>query len=663
MQFCAGDIQKYPHLFTPITLGNTCFRNRIFGSPTGPQHLSSEGFPLAETCAYYERKAIGGAASVCVGDCAVDSVNGRTSSSHVPLDNPRSRAALNNLSDAISRHGAVASIELQHGGSHSAGSLQDGNAIYGPVGYIDEKGLVILPMTEEVIENTIEKFAKAAAWAKRCGFGMVTIHGGHGWLISQFVSPVSNTRMDRWGGSVENRCRLPVAICDAVRKAVGPGFPIEIRISGSECHSGGYDIDEGIAIARQLDGHADLIHVSAGSHEVREVFTVTHPSMFLEDGVNVKYAAEIKKHVRRSSVATVGALSDPALMEEIIASGKADVVEVARALFADPDLPLKARTGREDEINTCMRCLACFSSLMTRGQFLCAINPVIGRELENKWPTRPAVTKKILVAGGGIGGMQAALTAAERGHHVVLCEKTGALGGALKCEEKVPFKKHLAEYLERQARSIGKASIDIRLDTEVTPALAGALEPDVIIAALGARPVKPTIKGIDGPNVYSAEQIYIDPGKTGASVAILGGGLVGAELAIHLAMMGKEVTIIEMLPELNDGGNILQGWAIGGEIRRLGIKVSLGFRALEIEDEGVLCAPADLTIGEGRDRQVFFVADTVIYAVGQSPLRAEADALRRCAPEFYQLGDCLTPRNITEATKTAYYIARDIGRC
>jgi 2,4-dienoyl-CoA reductase-like NADH-dependent reductase (Old Yellow Enzyme family)/thioredoxin reductase len=646
---------KYPHLFAPITLGNTVFRNRIFGSPTGPSNLSSHNYPTLETCAYYERKAMGGAASVCVGDCSVDSVHGRSASSRVGLDDPNTISSLGRLADSISRHGAIASVELQHGGSHSFGSVTDGNDVYGPVEYTDENGRRVLPMTEEHIEMTIRKFAEAAAWAKRCGFGMVTIHGGHGWLISQFVSPISNTRTDKWGGSsIENRCRLPIAICDAVRKAVGPGFPIEIRMSGSECHPGGYDIDEGIAIAKQLDGHVDLIHVSAGSHEVWDVFTVTHPSMFLEDGVNVKYAAEIKKHVKQSYIATVGALAVPDLMEEIIASGKADVVEVARGLIADPDLPLKARTGREDDINTCMRCLACFSSLITKSQFLCAINPVIGHEVENKWQVQDAAKKKILVAGGGIAGMQAALTAAERGHDVILCEKSESLGGALRCEDGVPFKKHLAEYLERQARRVEKAAIDVRLGTPVTKALAEELRPDVIIAALGARPVVPRIKGIDGKNVCSAEEVYYHPEKAGKKVVILGGGLVGTELGIHLAMQGRDVTVIEMLPELNDGGNMLQGLSIRLEIRRLGIKVHLGTKALEITEKGVL--------GEGPDGTALFEAETVIYAIGQKPLREEADALRFCAPEFYQIGDCLAPKNIAEATRAAYNITRDIGR-
>jgi 2,4-dienoyl-CoA reductase-like NADH-dependent reductase (Old Yellow Enzyme family)/thioredoxin reductase len=650
---------KFPHLFEPLTIGNTVFRNRIFGSPTGPSNLSSNYFPTPETCAYYERKALGGAASVCVGDCSVDPVHGRTGSSHVKLGDTRTFSSMCKLADAISRHGAIASVELQHGGSHSYGSFGDGNPVYGPVEDTDETGRHVLPMTEEIIEMTIKKFAEAAAWCKKAGFGMVTIHGGHGWLISQFVSPISNTRTDRWGGSIENRCRLPVAICDAVRQAVGPGFPIEIRISGSECHPGGYDIDEGIEIAKQLDGHVDIIHVSAGSHEVWDVFTVTHPSMFLEDGANVRYAAEIKKHVKKSYVATVGALSDPALMEEIIATGKADIVEVARGLIADPDLPLKARTGREGDINKCMRCLACFSNLMAKSQFICAINPVIGQEFESKFEIPPAKKKKVLIAGGGIGGMQAALTASERGHEVILCEKSNRLGGALLCEDSVPFKKHLAEYLELQAKRVHNAAIDVRLNTPLTPELAESLDPDVIIAAMGARPVIPNIKGIDGPNVFGAEDIYYHPEKVGKNVVILGGGLVGAELAIHLANMGRDVTIVEMLPELNNGGNMLQGLSISIELRRLSIKVHLNTKALEISEKGVL---TESTTSDTVAGQKLFEADTVICAVGQKPLREEADALRFCAPEFYQIGDCLAPKNITEATKAAYQIARDIGR-
>ena len=647
------DKLKYPHLFEPIVLAGTLFRNRIFASPTGTAYMDARSFPTPEMNAYYERKAIGGAASVCVGDAIVCSKHGRRSKGHLPLDDPGARGTLTRLADSITRHGAVASMELSHSGSHAHASAQEGFQLYGPMEYVTEAGFRVEAMSEDKIFEVVEQFAKAALFVKQCGFGMVTVHGGHGWLLTEFMSPISNQRTDRWGGSPENRNRFAVEICKAIRREVGPDFPIEMRISGSECHPAGYDIDEGVEIAKQLDGHLDLIHVSAGSHEVWDVFTVTHPDMYLPDGANVKYAAEIKKHVK-TTVATVGALSDPELMEEIIASGQADIVELARGLICDPDLPLKARTGRENEINKCMRCLACFSNHITKGQFICAFNPIIGREVENNWIVQPAKKKKILVAGGGVGGMQAAMTAAERGHEVILCEKADKLGGALNCERDVPFKKHLTEFLQRQAMKIRDAGVDIRLNTEVTPELAHSIAPDVIIASLGSRPIAPDIPGIGGANVFGAEEIYNNPEKAGNSVVILGGGLVGSELAIYLAGLGRRVEIVEMAPELGSGGNMLHALATRLELARKKVTVNLSVKAVEVSDRGV--------IGEGPDGRKLYEADTVVYAVGQSPLRAQADALRFSAPEFYQIGDCVTPKNIPDTTNVAYNTARDIGR-
>ncbi len=649
---------KYPHLFEPIRIGGTWFRNRIFAAPTGHHDLTPEGYAKSDVVAYYERKAIGGAAAVTIGEGVVDSRYGKSGTTHTILDDPMSSHSLFNLTDAITRHGAIASVELQHAGMYAnrgtAFALNGGTTAglaYGPV-ECEIDGRHILPMTDEIIEETIEAFAAAALFAKQCGFGMVTIHGGHGWLITQFVSPLVNTRTDKWGGSVENRARLPVAIADAIHKKCGQGFPVEIRISGSECHEAGYGIDEGVAFAKQLDGHVDLIHVSAGSHEVREVFTVTHPSMFLEDGVNVKYAAEIKKHVK-TPVATVGALSDPALMEEIIASGKADVVAIARGLLAEPDLPNKARAGRDDEIKKCMRCLSCFSALLTNGQFLCAINPETSRELDCRYEQPVREKKTVLIAGGGIGGMQAAITCAGRGHDVILCEKNARLGGALRCEEKVPFKKKLDDYIEYQIRAIGKAAVDVRLNTEVTQELAEEIAPDVIIAALGARPVVPNIKGIDGKNVMGAEDAYINPENVGKRVTILGGGLVGVELGIYLAQMGREVSVVEMLDHLNDGGNFMHMIGLEVEIAKYNIGINLNTKAVEINEKGVL--------GKGPDGEKLFESDTVIYAIGQKPLYEEASALRCCAPAFYQIGDCNIPKNITAATTAAYTVSKDIG--
>ena len=643
----SSDTFRYPHLFKPVTLGRTVFRNRLFSSPMSGRNLDPRFRPDDNYTAFYERKAIGGAASVCLGDCVVDSVHGMFGEPMIRLDDPSNHTPLNRLTAAVRRHGAVCSVELQHGGRYSYQSAGEGYAIYGPCAGVDANGLEYLEMPEDVIWETVEKYARAAAFAKACGFGMVTIHGGHGWLLSQFMSSKVNLRKDRWGGSLENRMRFPLAVCDAVRKAVGPGFPVEIRISGSEVTPAGYDLDEGIAIAKMLDGHADLIHVSAGHHENPDVFTVTHPSIFMEDSCNVKYAAAIKPHIRESRIATVGAHSDPDLLEEIVASGKADVIEIARALMADPDLPRKARAGRPEEIRPCLRCLACFSHLITNGQIFCAVNPEIGREAEKKHESPAVPSRTVLVAGGGIGGMQAAIEAAERGHKVILCEKSGRLGGALKCEESVPFKKKIRAYLEYQERKLRSSGAEIRLNTEVTKAYADSVGADVIIASVGAVPFRPPVPGIE--STLTAEEIYADTSLAGGRVAVLGGGLVGTELAIYLAQLGRKVCIVEMAPALNSGGNILHQTALDLKIRELGIETRLGVRATAVRPDGVE--------GEGG---VFVPADTVVCAMGQRPLSEEAWSLRECAPQFFVIGDSVTPKNIMQATAMADAAVKDI---
>ncbi len=332
-------------------------------------------------------------------------------------------------------------------------------------------------------------------------------------------------------------------------------------------------------------------------------------------------------------------------MEEIIASGRADVIEMARAIMADPDLPAKARRGKTEEIRPCLRCLACFSHLITNGQIHCAVNPEIGRERECiHVPVSPG-NKTVLVAGGGIGGMEAAIEAAAKGHRVILCEKSGELGGALKCEKNVPFKTKIRDYIAYQIKHLEKSGAEIRLNTPVTPKLADELSPDVIIAALGAVPLMPDIPGIQGENVYTAEEIYKNPSAVGKTVAVMGGGLVGTELAIYLAGLGRKVTIIERLPMLNSGGNVLHQLALDKEIAQRKIDLHLGSDVIEILPGGVVFSKG------GEDKML--QADTVVCALGQSPLKAEAWALRYCAPEFHVIGDCAVPKNIMQATAMA----------
>ncbi len=655
---------KYPHLFQPLKIGRTVYRNRIFASPTGFQNGDHLCLANKEMLAYYELKAQGGAAAVTMGDCLVDGQYGRITPVQFPLYDHDTRGGLGAFAKAVGRHGAVSSVELQHGGMCARLCGEKNGFLIGPSdclvpfrpgGNPQEKGdgsmIEVRAMSGELIEKTIEQFADAAAFAKSCGVGMVMLHGGHGWLLSQFMSPKTNKRSDRWGGSLENRMRLPLAIIEAIRRRCGADFPIEFRMSGSECNPAGYDLDEGIAMAKMLDGKVDILHVSAGNHEIFDVFYVTHPSMFLSEGCNVKYAAEIKKHVS-CPVATVGALTDVELMEEIIASGQADIVNIGRQSLADPFLPHKARTGRDDEIGQCMRCYSCFSECDASRHFQCAINPVIGFEYEAKFELPAKRSKKVLVAGGGIAGMEAALRCAEKGHQVILCEKSARLGGTLLCEEKVPFKAQLGKYIARQERLVRRSGVELRLNTPVTAELAKELKPDAIIAAMGARPVKPPIPGIELPHVFGAEEMYLQPEKAGENVVMLGGGLVGIELGLFLAMQGKKITLVEMLPGLNYGHEVVHGGLLDLKIAEYGIDARLSTRAVEILGDGVL-------VEHGGEKSLV-PADTVVYAVGQKPEWEAAEALRALAPEFYQIGDCSRPRNIMSATHEAYFAARDI---
>jgi 2,4-dienoyl-CoA reductase-like NADH-dependent reductase (Old Yellow Enzyme family)/thioredoxin reductase len=660
---------KYSHLFEPIQLGNQLFKHRIFSSPQDIYRLTYEGFLDTEGTAFYERKALGGYASVCLGDFFVDSSHGMSHKFQMVGDDVMGRGSYTRTANAIKRHGAVATVELNHAG-RMAMPYKDEDFVWGVSEDMRPDGIRVREMDEAWIERLIKCYADAATFTVQSGFNMIMIHAGHGWLPAQFFSPAVNKRKDRWGGSLENRLRFPLAIVQAVRERVGR-VPIEVRISGAENYEGGYTDEEGIEFAKALDGIVDLIHVSTGHHEHQEASMHTHPPMFSPDGVNVHYAAEIKKYVKQSAVATVGALTNPDIMEEIIATGKADVVQCGRETLADPDLPIKARIGREDEINECLRCMACFSGSTASGIFYCATNPEIGHEFDTLNDCAPKIKKKVLVAGGGIGGMQAALTAADRGHEVVLCEKTGRLGGTLLCEEKVSFKSKLDKYIKKQALLISRAGIDLRLNTEVTPALADEIGADVIIAALGARPVKPPVPGIDKDFVYGAEAVYEDPSLAGDNVVIMGGGLVGLELAIWLAQMGKKITVLEMLPytimsladmDTSDlinnpqliapGTNVVHGIALAQQVRALeNLDVITSAKVLEIKDDGTVVTDKES-----------YKADTVVYAAGQKPLTEEAKALNECAPEFYQIGDCVTPANIMQATQAAYQIARDIGR-
>ena len=523
--------RKFPHLSSPIKIGRVTFRNRMFSAPMGGTDITNDGCIGPKSTAFYELRGKGGAAAVTVSECMVHPKTDGSHAYHLDTTILNSLAAATYTADAIHRHGAVPSLELSHSGMYAGTYMTDKTKQHemhqwGACDTVRADGVKVKALSEEMIQEIVEAYGQTAALAKRAGFGMIMIHGGHGWLLNQFLSPYFNKRTDKYGGSLENRCRLAKEVLQSVREAVGPGFPIEFRMSGSELFEGGYDLEEGVRIAQELESYIDLLHVSAGTYQ--RGFGDTHPSMFKDHGCNVYLAAEIKKHVS-IPVATIGALNDPEQMEEIIASGKADVVYMARALLADPFLPRKIMENRDDEIVKCLRCFTCMAERAATSTRRCTVNPLIGREIEGN-EVRPAVVKKkVLVAGGGPGGLYAAYTAARRGHQVILCEKEAELGGILKSEQALPFKHEMYELTGTYEKFARNAGVEIRLNTEVTAELAEKENADELIVAVGSTPLVPPIPGLDGENVVIVNDYYKQKEKVTDKVVVFGGGLAGCK--------------------------------------------------------------------------------------------------------------------------------------
>jgi 2,4-dienoyl-CoA reductase-like NADH-dependent reductase (Old Yellow Enzyme family)/thioredoxin reductase len=625
-------------------------------------NLSPEGYFTLDSIAFFEAIAAGGTAAVTLGESFVHTQTSISRSRRlgiVSLDDPLVFPTLGRTARDIKRHGAVPSIELEHAGKHGGVGKSDSDprVRYGPSHDIAPDGQEILEMPEGMILEIVDAYGQAAAKLKNIGFEMLTIHGGHGWLLNQFISPLDNKRKDKYGGSLENRARVPLMVIDSVRKAVGPSFPIEYRISGDEFREGGYKLEEGVKFAKLIDGKVDLIHVSAAYHDVppSELFVRTHPTYFLERGCNVYLAEAVKKEVK-TPVACVGGITDVEHMEKIIATGQADVVALARALIADHDLPKKAAAGRTEEIKPCVRCLTCMGSDWEAGYgtYVCTVNPRVGREFENKFMAPPpAKRKRVLIAGGGPGGMQAAITASERGHQVTLCEKSSSLGGALKYIENVPFKDDFVRFRKHLEYMVNASGTVVMLNTEVTPEFVAFHHPDALIAAVGAEPIVPSIPGIRGKNVIIANDVHKPGTKIGKKVVVMGGGLVGCEEAVCLAMQGKDVTVVEMLDDYARDANMFIKLALVAELRKYNIKMMTNTKGKAFKEEGLLC-----TVSEGKE--VFYKGDTVVCAVGQKSLTSVVDQLRGTVREFYFIGDCVKPQKIMEAVTTGYDAAMDL---
>ena len=642
-------MHPYAHLFQPLRLGRTVLKNRIEAAPVSVANLTPQAHFTPDNIAIFERKAKGGAAIVNMGEARIDLKTGISHLLCLALDDPEVMPSLILATDAIRRHNAIPAIEILHPGGRANPEYYDG-PICAPSDAPGHLGKDYTALDEKTIDYIVNCFANAAEMAWLGGVEMVMIHGGHGWLLHEFLSPLNNHRTDKFGSSLENRARISLMVVDAIRRRC-PELLIEFRLSGSELVEGGLTIDDQVEFAKLLDGKVDLIHVTAGTFHYPETNQHMVPSMFHPFGVNVEFAAAIKKAVK-TPVAVVGGLDEPELMEQVLAEGKADIIAVGRSIIADAQMPGKLRGGRADDVTPCIRCNHCisesfvpyvkYSSRLTR----CSVNPVAGREYTEKDVCPALIPKKVLVIGGGPAGMEAAITLADRGHQVILAEKSGRLGGAIRFAGHVSFKSKLDQLMQVLIRRVERRKITVMLNTGMTPELARSLRPDAIVCAIGADPIVPPVPGVDLEIAVSAVGMHEHMEEIGQNVVILGGGLVGCEESILLGELGKKVTVLEMKPELCRDAPFLHHEAVLLEMERLGITARTGMRCTGILPDGVTA--------EQDGKEIKLPADTVIIAAGLAPKLDEAESFRSCAPEFWKIGDCRQARNVRLAIHEGY---------
>ena len=638
--------QRYPHIFSPIKIGKggLVFKNRIWTAPT-TMHLLGAGleYPNDAVIAHYKDKARGGAACINFACQNIDRLDGNSDPN---IYNERYHEQWRKLTSAVQSYGARISLELLAFSRHAID--ERGRVVsYSPSGGLQP----MIPKHE--IEKMADEFAEAAFHAKNTGFDMVMLHFGHGVFVSQFLSPKYNQRTDEFGGSAENRARFPVMIIDKIREKVGPLFPIEVRLSGSELTAGGGEIEDCVGFIKMVEDKIDIAHVSCGTFMERVSQTIMHPVVFYKPGVNAKHARQVKEAGVKIPVLTIGAFQKPQLIEEILATGGADIVAMARGTIADANCVNKAENGREDEIIPCIKCFLCLA-YTTEKEFGCSVNPRVGRErMFGPDITVAAQRKKVIVVGGGPAGLAAAFYSAKRGHDVTLFERENQLGGKLVFARHVDFKYDMKHFLEYLLHSVEKAGVKVRTGVTATKELISAENADVVLAALGSDPAALTVPGAARDNVIFAEQCFGNPEAVGNKVVVIGGGLVGSETALHLAMeCGRHVSIIEQRRALAYDANNAPFIAIN-HLAMEHCDVYLNAKCGEITEGGVTCILPS-------SKKCFIEADTVVVSTGMVPRVREAEEFRGCAPVFFKVGDCLDAGSIRICTRTAFDAAMKI---
>lgn len=640
---------KLKHLFEPFTVKSLTIRNRIVMPGMLLRYSDQNGMATQRLTDFYVARAKGGVGLI-VAEAAYILPEAKFRPNQFGIYSDELIPKIREMLDEIHKYGAKVALQLHHAGRRLAESHLPGTK---PVGASKMpckfSGLYPRVLAKDGIAEIVEGYAAAAERGKRAGFDAVEIHGAHGYIINQFLSPFTNKRTDEYGGTPERRARFAVEIVEAIRARVGDDYPIFMRMNGDDHVPGGITIEEARVHADLLaKAGVDVLNVSAG---IIESLHWQIPVMRLPDCCLADLSEDIKKRVNIPIMA-VGKIRTAEQAEEVLASGKADLVAMARAFLADPDWPNKAAKGEFDKIRPCISCnMGCIDKNISRFPGVtCTVNPEVGKETLLSIGNAKS-GKKVLIAGGGPAGMEAARVAAQRGHKVFLYEKESQLGGQARYAALAAHKEGMQTLLDYQQREAGQYGIEIQLGKAVDLSVVEEIKPDVVIIATGATPILPQIPGINLPNVFQAQEILESPEKAGSKVVVIGGGLVGLETAETLAEQGKDVTVLEMLPQIGADLGYTSNLAIFESLEKLGVKIETGTKVTQISDKAV-----SATKGESAKE---YSADTVILAVGSKPNSTLIDELNGKV-KVLPIGDCVQPRKVIEAIHDGYLFARNI---
>jgi 2,4-dienoyl-CoA reductase-like NADH-dependent reductase (Old Yellow Enzyme family)/thioredoxin reductase len=658
---------KYKHVFAPIRIRGVDFKNRLEMAPPSPNLADGEGRVTPEFVDFFRPMAKGGVAIIHVGNSVVDIKEACDEERQLDLGSDECILPLTRFVEMCEGYGAHASLEINHNGKDSDFD-KTGKAAFSASSFIasseiwraqmhGREPIPTIEMNHAKIRETVEKYALAAYRCKRAGFKMCMIHGAHGNLISQFASNLCNKRKDEYGGPLENRARFAIEVLDRVREMCGDKFVIEYRISADEIHPDGMHLDETLKFIELIQHKVDILHVSAGLHGDFKYMRNWWQNYLMDRMYNVHYAADIKKAYPNLPVCTVGSIMNIRQAEEILANGQADFVAMCRPILADPEMPRKYALGREEDHRPCLRCQYCGFRLMIPAVINCAVNPFLGNETEfpEAKVKKAEAKKRVAVVGGGPAGIQAMLTLCERGHDVTLYEMSDQLGGHVVPGSALPFKQDVKDYLDYLVCQANKSPARILLNTEATKAMLDAENYDALIIAVGSAPIVPSLPGIHKPHVHWAPEADSGKVKVGSKTVIIGAGSVGVECAIGLKRAGKNVTVVEMAPDMTNlrasaGGASMELMAL---VQELDIPIHLSCKLEAVTDDKVICHDMK-TSGKME-----FPADTVLLAVGMAARHDVADSLRRSAPEteVFVVGDASEVGTIATAVMSAFKAA------